>query len=307
MQRTPPELTKSYLCVSESETNRSEESEGSLAGTNTRRQKRKLNTNAETLKPGWVDTFKDEIRTMLRDWKMDQDETLQKLISDVADLKKQNLKIHNTNMEIEKSVDFLTKKYEELIAKVENVEKEKKERENFITLLENRIDNLERNANANFIEFRNVPVQPEETPTDLQNIVKNILEVSKVEYKKEDLKEVYRVKTKTNKGPVIANLGSTLLKNNLIKSIKLFNRQHSHNKFNSKLIGLAGEPTPIYVSEKLNEKTKYLYFISRKFAKEYNYAFCWISNGKVFLRQSHGTLRIYVANEAQLNNLKKNK
>lgn len=307
MQRTPPEVTKSYLCVSESETIRSEESEGSLSGTNTRKQKRKVNTNAESLKPSWVDSFKDEIRSMLRDWKRDQDEVLQKLISDVTDLKNQNLKIHNTNMEIEKSVDFLSKKYEEIIVKVENIEKEKAERENYVTLLENRIDHLERAANSNFIEFRNVPAQPEETTTDLINIVKNILEVSKVEYKKEDLKEVYRVKTKKNKGPIIAHLGSTSLKNSLIRSIKMFNIQNPNNKFNSNLIGLAGESTPIYVSEKLSEKTKYLYYISRKFAKEYNYAFCWTSNGKIYLRQSPGTLKIYVANEAQLNNLKRNK
>lgn len=307
MQRTPPEVNKDYLCVSESETNRSEESEGSLAGTNTRRQKRKLNTNAETSKPSWVDIFKDEIRSMLRDWKMDQDETLQKLISDVADLKNQNLKIHNTNIEIEKSVEFLTKQHEELLAKVESTEKERLEREKYITLLENRIDNLERNANSHFIELRNVPAQPEETTADLKNIVKNIFEVSMIDFKQDDLKEVYRVKTKTNKGPIIAHLGSTSLKNSLIKSIKMFNKQNALNKFSSKTIGLAGESTPIYISEKLSEKIKYLYFLSRKFAKEFNYTFCWIANGKVFIRKSHGTPRIYVANEAQLNNLPKDK
>lgn len=216
MQRTPPEVSKSHLCVSESETNRSEESEGSQASTNSRRQKRKINTNPEIPKPSWVDSFKEEIRGMLRDWKKDQDKTLQKLRSDVTDFKNQILKIHNTNIEIEKSMDFLTKQYEELKIVADKTEKEKLEREKYITLLENRIDNLERNANSNIIELRNVPTQPVESTTDLQNVVKNIFEVMKIDYKKDDLKEVYRIRTKTKKGPIIAHLGSTSLKNNLI-------------------------------------------------------------------------------------------
>lgn len=307
MQRSPPEVNKNYLCVSESETNRSEESEGSQASTNSRRQKRKLNTNPEILKPSWVDSFKEEIRSMLRDWKKDQDNTLQKLRSDVTDLKNQNLKIHNTNIEIEKSMIFLTKQYEELKAVAEKSEKEKLEREKYITLLENRIDNLERIANSNMIELRNVPTQPVETTTDLQNVVKNIFEVMKIDYKKDDLKEVYRIRTKTNKGPIIAHFVSSSHKNNLIKGIQMFNRQNPYNKLNTKTIGLAGESTPIYISEKLSERTKYLYYITRKFAKEHNYTYCWTVNGRIFLRKSDGTPRIHISSEKLLINLKNDK
>lgn len=304
MQRTPPEPVKGQLCISESDVNRSEDSEGSTVSINSRRQKRKLNTNSDTTKPHWAILFEDEIKGLLKEWKSEQDRALKKLSVDVGELKKQNLEIYNTNVEIQKAMDFLSTQYEALKTKVEENTKELVEKENYIKTLEYRIDNLERYTNYKVIEIRNVPLQPEENVNHLRNVIKNIFEVSKVEYRKEDLNDVYRIKTKTKNGPIIAHLSSTTLKNSLLKSIRKYNKENPENKFNSRTIGYAGEPTPIYISERLNEKTKKIFYLTRKFAKDNRYTYCWSTNGRVFIKKSEGSSCILIKDEGQLNLLK---
>ncbi|KAL4708006.1 hypothetical protein ACJJTC_010622 [Scirpophaga incertulas] len=54
---------------------------------------------------------------------------------------------------------------------------------------------------------------------------------------------------------------------------------------------LIGPSKPIFISENLTAKVKKLFYLSREFAKTHAYKFCWVTNGKIFLRKKeNGTL-----------------
>lgn len=49
---------------------------------------------------------------------------------------------------------------------------------------------------------------------------------------------------------------------------------------------MAGDKTPIYISETMTPTTKQLHYLSREIKRKYNFKFCWVSNGRVFLKKS---------------------
>lgn len=59
---------------------------------------------------------------------------------------------------------------------------------------------------------------------------------------------------------------------------------------------------PIYLPDKLIPKNVRLYYLARNFVKENDYKYCWVSYGKVFLRQEDGKKRKLVSSEEGLSN-----
>ncbi|CAH2088945.1 unnamed protein product [Euphydryas editha] len=69
-------------------------------------------------------SFKDEIRVMIEAWKESQSSTLNKFVSDIAEIKKQNNEIKHSNEETEKSLVFLNSQYEDMKIKIEGLQNE---------------------------------------------------------------------------------------------------------------------------------------------------------------------------------------
>ncbi|CAK1599750.1 unnamed protein product [Parnassius mnemosyne] len=74
-----------------------------------KRNKRQRESSDEQLS-----SFKDEIRNMLDEWKNTQKSLINKLVSDIAEIKQQNIQIQRSNKEIEKALDFLNNQYEDM-------------------------------------------------------------------------------------------------------------------------------------------------------------------------------------------------
>ncbi|CAG5032493.1 unnamed protein product [Parnassius apollo] len=84
----------------------------------------------EDQRKGIDDSLKDELLSMLTNWKKDQDLILSKLCSDIAELKQQNANIQSTNIEMEKALTFISTQYEDMNTKIINLERERKENYN---------------------------------------------------------------------------------------------------------------------------------------------------------------------------------
>ncbi|CAG5031000.1 unnamed protein product [Parnassius apollo] len=79
--------------------------------------------------------------------------------------------IMEQNIDIQKSIEFLAQKYDELTQKVGSLENENKHQLEYINSLESKIDILERNSKATTVEIRNIPLNQKETKDDLLKIV----------------------------------------------------------------------------------------------------------------------------------------
>lgn len=250
-------------------------------------------------------SFRDEIRDMLKDWKETQNGMLNKLISEVAKIKEQNIEIKQTNEEIEKSLLFVNQQYEDMRQKVEDLESERKKQLLKIAMLESLVEDTQRNLKASSLEVRNVPITSiTKTNTDLCKVVVDTCKAIGVNIQNTEIRNVFSINSKSGKSTIVADFTSVVLRNNVLQGVKSFRKQNPDRHLTSLDIGVTGQQVPIYISEALTSKSRRLFFLARDVAKTKDYKFCWSSNGKVYLRKNIDTSRIEIRDEVQLANLR---
>lgn len=212
------------------------------------------------------------------------------------------------NEAITKSMELISDKYDEMTTHMKKVENEQKDQKRYIHLLEQKIELLERKNVSSSIEIRNIPkLNASETKEDLIKTVKNISDVLKVPIDKMDIKDIYRTNTKieSNK-PITLEFTRTTIKEDLLKSVKAFNKANrKEDKLNTSHLRIVGQPKPIYITESLTQKARKLFFLSREFARNNNFQFCWTAHGQVFLRKAEGAPQTRVESENVLSELVK--
>ncbi|CAB3243932.1 unnamed protein product [Arctia plantaginis] len=131
-----------------------------------------------------------------------------------------NLKeIQQTYSNIDKSIDFLTLQNEELRKTLDLADKKALQDREFIPILEEKIEDLQRTIRKLCVEIRNMPKNATETRDDLVNMVINLLKTVKLEINASDIKDIFRLKARKdpkNNPIIIAELGSAILKTDLL-------------------------------------------------------------------------------------------
>lgn len=242
--------------------------------------------------------FKEDIKNLLDCWKSDQDKRLLCIEKTLNEIKL-------SNIEIEKSMEFISNQYEEMSQKVTALETQCMKQEHIIDQLKDEVENLNRNAKITSIELRNAPCDLHETKQDLLKYIIKLCENMKLELNPTDIKDIYRIpgKPEANK-PIIVSMSTVSIKQNVLKAAKTYNTRNRNNKLNAKDLGLQ-QTSPIYLSEHLTAKGNRLYFLARDLAKNNNYKYCWSSGGKVFVRKNEGMPAILIKSEEQILSLKK--
>lgn len=249
--------------------------------------------------------FKDEIRTMLIEWKSDNDYKLSKLQTDITDVKNTLTDVQKTNFEIEKSLEFLSTQYDDMNLKILNLEESNNEHQQQIKDLQNKIEEFQRLSCVSTLEIRNVPVCVTENQSDLFKIVENVTKAVGADVLLSDINDIRRLPGKPHiKKPIIVKFNTPLLKNKVIKAVKTFNIQNQAEKLNTTHLGISGSPSPIYVVEHLTPTARRLYFLARELMRSKLFKYCWTMNGKVFLRQNDGAPLLHVTSESQVTLLK---
>lgn len=251
--------------------------------------------------------FKEEIKSMLSDWNetnsknltkiiQTQNTILNQLVSEVAELKKQNSEIQKTNLDIEKSMNFMNSQYEEVKGRVETLERERSELKEYAVTLENKIKDLQFSSRSACIEIRNFPSKDKETYTDLVTNVTKIGSIINMDVPTSEIRDIRRLPGKPGTyKPIVAEFTNVQTKNNFLARSREYNKNHiKPDKLNTTLIGLPGDRQPIYVDEYLPLSSRKLMFQAREFAKTMNYNFCWSSNGNIFLRKEPGAKQILI-------------
>lgn len=251
-------------------------------------------------------SFKVEIQEMFSQWKLELNDTLSKMQGDLSDVKQKTDEIKNTNLEIEKSLDFLSTKYDDLTSKIDTLEGIVHDNRQYILTLESNLEELNRRSCSEKLEIRNIPYSHTESLNDLTKMVDQLMKTINMDISPQDIINIQRIvgKKTDSLNPVLITLSTILLKNKILNAIKTYNKNNTSNKINTTHIGIEGPPKPIYVVEHLTTKARRLYYLGRQLVKSKLYKFCWTANGRVYLRKEEGSKLIIITEESQINVLK---
>lgn len=259
-----------------------------------RRVKRKGGYDSDCV----LSDFKEEIRTMISAMLTAQGNQLNKIAPVLADIK-------NANANIEKSMAFLAAQNEDLKKKLDQFELQSRKDREYITLLEEKVEDLQRETRKSNIQIKNVPKVANESEQELINMVVKLSENIGCSVARADIKDIYRVKNKReeNNSPIVVELSSTILRKDFIRSTKTFNIRHKEKLCAKHLGHTKSEYTPVYISEQLTARGARLHFVARDLVKSKGYKFCWTAYGRIYVRKNEDSPIILVRSEQQVQNL----
>ncbi|KAL0830980.1 hypothetical protein ABMA28_001868 [Loxostege sticticalis] len=211
------------------------------------------------------------------------------------------LTIMAQNQAIQKSIESMSIKHEQLLLKVNTLEKENCEQRTRMLALENKIDMLERSNRSTSLEIRNLPKQKVENKGILRSIIKSLssaLDTDKP-IEESEIRDVYRNQSET----IVVDFTTTSRKEDLISNYRNFNKTKRQNKerlFNSEHLKLPGTPHPIFISESLTSKARHLFYLARGNVKAKNLVSAWTSFGKVYVRKEEDSPPVRINEEGEL-------
>lgn len=246
-----------------------------------------------------LDEFKEEMKKMISTFTEKQGRDTQ-----IINTKLQE--IQQSNINIECSITFLTAQNEELRVKIAQLETQARDDNKYITILENKIEDLQTGSRKSNLVIKNVPRKKSETKEDLMEMTMCLFHNLECTINKYDIKDIYRVRGKTadkQNTPIVVETGSTILKTEILKMAKSFNLKHK-NKLSCKHMGFkTQEDTPVFIAEHLTAKGSRLHFLARELTKSGKHKFCWTAYGKVYTKKDENSPTIVIRSEEQVHKL----
>lgn len=260
------------------------------------RCKRKRTNDAENDR---FAAFQEEMRTLITSMFETQESEIKKIHPILMDLR-------NTNANLESTISFLAGQNKDLKTRLEVIERQSKKDQEQLVILEEKLENMQRECRKSNLEIKNVPRLADEQKEGLIQMIMALSKTTGCNVTKSDIKDIYRAKgrSKTIKNsPIIIETSSVILKTELLKSCKTYNIKHQQ-KLCAKHLGFkTKEDTPIYVSEQLTAKGARLFFLARDLTKSKRYKYCWTAFGRIYLREHDNAPIITVRSESQIHEL----
>nr|XP_042912277.1 uncharacterized protein LOC110282482 [Parasteatoda tepidariorum] len=193
--------------------------------------------------------------------------------------------LKNSITELQNANKTLQAKNEQLTRENAEIKKEMNE------LIEAVIELKQYSRRSNF-EINNSPECENE---DIQQAISQIDNVANTNIS-ENLITAHRVPSfnKDKPKPIIVQVKSKSVRDELLK--KLRNRKLSTCEVNSRFTEM-----PVYFNEHLTPELKHLFYLSRKAKSEKGFKFCWVRDGKIFLRKDESSKIIRVKSSQDLN------
>lgn len=261
----------------------------------TQRSKRKR-SDSRNEKDIVLSNFMSEIKAMFLEFKDQQNNKIEKIYESVKEIKLQNTQIQSSVTSLSDYYDNLKTQIDQLEIRLET---ERKNNLIYLKSLENKLEKLEQGARSTCVEIRNIPVNKAETKECLMNTVMKVGSLINAPVKTPEVKDIYRIgPTDSNNRTIIVDFVSNLQKEKFIHLFKEHNKVK--NKLSTEHLHIGGPPKPIFVSENLSPKMKRLLFLAKDFASSNNYRYCWVTKGKIFLREKDGARHILVKDESDI-------
>lgn len=218
--------------------------------------------------------------------------------------------IKRQNSELQTCMQYMSDKYDDILQKLHDLEKNRDKEKKQIIALEDRVEMLERKMKFTGLEIRNVPIlikddKKYETKQDMCNIFKSLAKSVDMDIADYDIKDIYRINSNKDAAkPIMVELNSVLKKDDILQAVKNLNKGKAKgDKLNTEHLKIPGPSRPVYVSEMLTYKAQKLFYMARDFARQNNYTYCWTSKGIVYLRKSDGQGLVRIETESDFSKL----
>lgn len=217
------------------------------------------------------------------------------------------------NNSILQAIELMSTKYDDVMKRVNDVEEKCAAIKHIIqknetltkrvTYLEEKLDALENKGAETEIEIRGLPESRQE------NLQQSLINISSTINSSVDKKDIISIHRKPHTGaqaggpkPVVVKFSGQQERDTFILSLKKFNKNCKSNteKLNTSHLNIAGPLKPIYVSEHLSQRMKYLLMAAKKFSKENRFAFCWYKGGGIYLKKQDGAKTFRIRSEEML-------
>ncbi|XP_026749124.2 uncharacterized protein LOC113509897 [Galleria mellonella] len=270
-----------------------------LTPTNFLMTRRKRSREEDIIGMSDLTAFKDEMMKSMAALFANSDAKISQMLSSFKE-------VQETNQGILESINFLTEQNKQLNAKIDSLELQRRKDSEYITLLENRIEDQQMLSRKQNFELKNVPRKESETREDLVDMVIHLSKTVGCEISRRDITDIYRVRGKKDglkNTPIVVETSSSFVKIDLMKMSKMYNVKNK-TKLMAKHLGFhRNEDVPIYISENLTSKGARLHYLARDLVKSKKYKFCWTAYGKVYIRRDENSPIITLKSEAQCNQL----
>lgn len=267
-----------------------------------RRQKRQRRSQSDDS----TDSDPD-LRQIMREFMTTQTARLDKLEQHILELIQHSANLAKTNTDIEKSLNQMSDQITSIETKIDSLEKDKKSIASQLIQIDERMDNFDRQLIKASIEIRNIPKSLIDSKEHQYRVVTDLANSLGLNLSNVDIRDVCRLPSKRENltAALSVDFNNTLTKSLFLQYVKDYNKKktNAEDKLNSTHIYYTGEKAPIYVSECLTSHAKQLYYVTRKFVKQNNYAYCWTSEGNILIRKDSKSPYIIIKNEAQLQQL----
>lgn len=218
--------------------------------------------------------------------------------------------MNKTIEEIKSSISFVCSQYDDLnkilnekIHIVDALKIENDDLRSEVSKMNLKMESIEQQLRSSNLEIQ---CMPEHKNENLLNIINQMAKIVSYDLKESEIANYHRVPklNKDSKRPraIVVKFTSPRVRDNILASIKKFNKEHPQEKLNSAHLGFTGSKQAVYVEEHLSPVNKKFHATARAVAKEKQYKFVWIRGGKVFIRKDINSRSILV-NSVTLNTL----
>lgn len=195
--------------------------------------------------------------------------------------------------DLQTSMAFMNDQYEDIIKNQKEASEAMKhlQSENYqlqidVRDLNNRLNQMEQHGRASNAEIQCVPESKNE---NMIEIVKNLSKVTDCFLKEENIVSCTRIakldRTSPRPRSIIVQFTSQRVRDLFLSSVITYNKSNPDDKLNSVHTGSTAIKTPIYVTEHLSAANKRIHAAARLKAKQTGYQYCWVRNGRIFMRK----------------------
>lgn len=253
-------------------------------------RKRKALTETEDLQ------HHDEMLSLINKFKEDNDKKIDLLTSAIQEMSAQNKEILKIHERLEKIYEQTAASNQEIKTMFNTLSIDHKEALLKINSLEEQVEELQRNQRSSTMEVKNVPKKENE---NLPAIIKALHSSLAVSVKPEGIKHVHRSKN-VKVDTIIIEYQNAGLRNEVIKASKEYNKKNRNSKLNTTVLGFSDTELPIFINELLTPLARKLFAQARPLVKNGVVKFCWVNNGRIFVRVSESGPAIQIKSSSQI-------
>lgn len=209
------------------------------------------------------------------------------------------------------SMNFFNDQFEKLSSEIscykENIKILTKENESLraeMNTLGQRLNQIDQASRTCNLELQCVP---ENKAENLMTIVKQLCNVIKCPLDDSDIHHYTRI-AKMNKESarprsILVKFGCPRTRDSFLAASISYNKSNPQDKINTSHLGFGGVKSPVFVVENLSVDNKRLHAAARSKAKELNYRYVWVRNGRIYMRKTESSDHVFIRNLSTLDKL----